>query len=269
MPVPAVCVTCDGWSPSNRYKQLVEEAREEGLLGGGRRHNGMTTGGGGGGSGGSGSGGSGSGGGGSGSGGGMPHEDKVPLVQRNVAPNQSHNGGSGGAQQQATTWIDIGAYEWGHCKKTHMPKAPRAHFDHVTKRLVLNMDHYCPWMFNVVGYMNYRYFFLFLAYVFFTCVYGILITVRPFMALIHSPSGRGAWKILHADGTASPLRLGSQAGTAVQYTFLLALSIGLAVSLLFFWHVYLVSTAQTTIEFYGNQTRHFRARLRGQRYKNP
>jgi hypothetical protein len=30
----------------------------------------------------------------------------------------------------------------------------------VTKKLVMNMDHYCPWMANAIGYGNYRYFFL-------------------------------------------------------------------------------------------------------------
>ena len=49
------------------------------------------------------------------------------------------------------SWMDLGAFEWGYCKRTRVPKAPRAHYDHVTKKLVLNMDHYCPWMFNVVG----------------------------------------------------------------------------------------------------------------------
>ena len=42
--------------------------------------------------------------------------------------------------------------------------------------------------------------------------------------------------------------------------------VGIAVTVLLGWHVYLVLSAQTTIEFYGNQTRKLRARVRGQRY---
>jgi palmitoyltransferase len=45
-------------------------------------------------------------------------------------------------------WMLLGPYEWGYCSMSHQPKPPRSHYDHVTQRLVLNLDHYCPWMFN-------------------------------------------------------------------------------------------------------------------------
>ena len=75
-------------------------------------------------------------------------------------------------------WVYRDAYQWTFCRHCGEPKPPRAHFDHVTERLVLNMDHYwygqswsilisnCapdhgtlpqPWMFNVVGYGNYHF----------------------------------------------------------------------------------------------------------------
>ena len=47
-------------------------------------------------------------------------------------------------------------------KLANLSQAPRSHYDHVSKKLVLNMDHYCPWMFNCVGYGNYRHFVLFM-----------------------------------------------------------------------------------------------------------
>lgn len=46
------------------------------------------------------------------------------------------------------TWMLLGPLEWGYCSFSHQPKPPRSHYDHVTKQLVLNFDHYCPWMFN-------------------------------------------------------------------------------------------------------------------------
>uniref|UniRef100_A0A7S2FY83 Palmitoyltransferase n=1 Tax=Octactis speculum TaxID=3111310 RepID=A0A7S2FY83_9STRA len=225
-----MCVTTNaGTHDSKTYKLLMLEAREAGhILSESNRTNGSVS-------------------------------DKSRIVQRN-----SNSRGGGGRGNQSSTekkpksWVDQGAFEWGYCKRTGLPKAPRAHFDHITKKLVLNMDHYCPWMFNVVGYLNYRYFVLFLFWIFVACVYGLCLTTLPFIQMVQRNKG-----------SRYRLKMDFSVRSAVSYTFILALSIGLAVSLLFFWHVYLVLTSQTTIEFYGNQTKKFRARLRGQRYRNP
>ena len=40
------------------------------------------------------------------------------------------------------SWVDRDAYSWTYCRYSGQPKPPRAHYDHVTGRLVLNMDHY-------------------------------------------------------------------------------------------------------------------------------
>ena len=45
-----------------------------------------------------------------------------------------------------------------------MWKPPRSHNDRVTQRLVLNMDHFCPWVMNTVGFYNRKFFILFLMY---------------------------------------------------------------------------------------------------------
>lgn len=42
------------------------------------------------------------------------------------------------------SWMWLGPNEWSYCERTRLPKPPRSHYDHVTKALVLNMDHYCP-----------------------------------------------------------------------------------------------------------------------------
>lgn len=46
-------------------------------------------------------------------------------------------------------WMLMAHDEWGWCNRSNQPKPPRAHYDHVSKTLVLCLDHYCPWMFNV------------------------------------------------------------------------------------------------------------------------
>lgn len=127
-----------------------------------------------------------------------------------------------------------------------------------------------------------RYFVNFLLYIMTACVYGILITASPFIEYV---------RIQQEQGTQFRLGRGYSRKAAVSYTFVLSLSIGLgnvslssvncfhshlsflsrntAVGILLAWHIYLIGTAQTTIEFYGNTTRAHRARLRGLKYQNP
>ena len=52
------------------------------------------------------------------------------------------------SSQQVRNWMLMAPDEWGYCQRSKQPKPPRSHFDHVTKTLVLCLDHYCPWMFN-------------------------------------------------------------------------------------------------------------------------
>jgi len=50
------------------------------------------------------------------------------------------------------------------CRTCKMVRPWRAHHCSICKRCVLRMDHHCPWMSRCVGFYNYCYFFLFLAY---------------------------------------------------------------------------------------------------------
>lgn len=56
----------------------------------------------------------------------------------------------------------------------------------------------------------------------------------------------------------------ASAHSAVMMTFVLSLSVGIAISVLLGWHLYLILTAQTTIDFYQNQTNRARARQWGE-----
>jgi len=136
------------------------------------------------------------------------------------------------------------------CKFCKKPKAPRVHHCHICKSCVLRMDHHCPWVNNCVGFFNHKYFVLFLLYLWLGCAFVAIISVIPFRA---SANYRTTFD-------------GSRA--AVLFAFVISVSVFLALSLLLGWHVYLVLTGQTTIEFYYNRTRAKQARMRGEVYNN-
>jgi len=55
------------------------------------------------------------------------------------------------------------------CQKTKFVKPQRSHFDNVSLRLVLSMDHYCPWVGNTIGFHNRKFFLLILFYTTLLC----------------------------------------------------------------------------------------------------
>jgi hypothetical protein len=176
-------------------------------------------------------------------------------------------------QQELPVWQLLSPHEWGYCRYSHQPKPPRSHYDHATKSLILNMDHYCPWMFNVVGYFNYRYFFNFLTFV--TCAlwYGAGVCYSSF-GYIGSMEYK---KQIRTSATTNASSSGSSSRQFVKHLqsnsyiptpnertpitlgFMLCLCLGLAVFCLFIFHLYLILSAQSTIEFHGNWSKRRRS----------
>ncbi|GAB4813690.1 hypothetical protein N2152v2_000736 [Parachlorella kessleri] len=70
-----------------------------------------------------------------------------------------------------------------YCKKCQAWKPPRAHHCSMTGRCVLKMDHYCVWVLNCVGLLNYKYFILFLGYTFLGCLAR---TILAFICFVFS-----------------------------------------------------------------------------------
>ena len=105
-----------------------------------------------------------------------------------------------------------------------------------------------------VGYFNYRYFVNFLIFVFSGMMYGAFIAYRPF---VNSTSKMyrqqyaqyrktGVWSHIHPYTPINTERM------PLSLSFMLCLAVGIAVACLGGFHIYLVLTGQTTIEFHAN-----------------
>merc|ERR1719329_322861 len=51
-----------------------------------------------------------------------------------------------------------------HCKWCLKFKPDRCHHCRVCRMCILKMDHHCPWIYNCVGFNNFKYFFLLVLY---------------------------------------------------------------------------------------------------------
>ena len=69
------------------------------------------------------------------------------------------------------------------CPRTGKHRPLRSHYCSVTGRVVLNMDHFCPWVVNTVGFYNRKFFVLFLGYVLATTSWVILTFGAQFFSL--------------------------------------------------------------------------------------
>jgi len=178
----------------------------------------------------------------------------------------------------------FGPTSWGYCEKSKLPKPPRSHFDSVTRSLVLNMDHYCPWMINCVGYFNYRYFVNFLLYTSVGLVYCAIMTFRlglqyhfdlSFTTSIIGKSDINRWNVdtndTSTENTSTSIINYKQEYQLEQalFAFMIFTTLGTAVSVLLGFHLYLIVTCQSTIEFRDNMMEKHRWKEVGRVWKNP
>ncbi|GFR40850.1 hypothetical protein Agub_g1500 [Astrephomene gubernaculifera] len=141
-------------------------------------------------------------------------------------------------------------HSWRWCRKCNRGKPPLAHHCSVCNRCVLKMDHHCVWMANCVGFYNYRFFVLYLLYMWVGAAYS---------AAVHWAYVPGLLKLDEPGG----------AGMLPFFMFVLSASVWLALSALLGWHVWLVLTGQGTIDYLDNSSREAEARAAGRRWVNP
>jgi len=117
-----------------------------------------------------------------------------------------------------------------HCKWCSKFKPDRTHHCRVCRTCTLKMDHHCPWIYNCVGYYNYKYFFLLLLYSALDCH---LMTITMAETVVRT--------------TEVPTPFFSM--FLVFFAATLAAFLGLLITLFFGFHCYLIVNAMSTIEF--------------------
>lgn len=143
-----------------------------------------------------------------------------------------------------------------YCKQCKSVKPPRAHHCSITGKCILEFDHFCPWVGQTVGYRNYRYFVLFMVYLFTGCMYCLVITTTLFLRMTEKDKVRAFSDEITID-------------TAVVVIFTITLAGAISVGILLFWHAYLLISNQTTVEFYLNFEASSEAKSHNLFWKNP
>eukprot|EP01052_Picozoa_sp_SAG31_P025284 SAG31_NODE_2208_length_6187_cov_5.255749_3_plen_268_part_00 len=148
-------------------------------------------------------------------------------------------------------WLLRQPYAWGWCLKSRRPKPPRSHYCNTTRKQVLVMDHYCVWVFNCVGFLNYRYFFLSVSYFWAGAMYGLVHSLAVYFW--HESDST-----IRQQNNAAGHGAGVGRDWAEVHLFFLCLICALAVVIVgpfLGWHVWMTITGQSTIEYYGNKVR--------------
>jgi len=119
------------------------------------------------------------------------------------------------------------------CTQCEMYKPDRTHHCRVCNKCILRMDHHCPWIANCVGFMNYKFFLLFVVYGVICCIF-ILLTTGPRLMDAFRPVISYSDFVLH--------------DIPVIVISLFCLFIGVALTVFGSFHIYLTASAMSTIE---------------------
>lgn len=117
-----------------------------------------------------------------------------------------------------------------YCDHCQIVKPDRCHHCSTCEMCVLKMDHHCPWVNNCVGFSNYKYFVLFLAYASIYCAVICATVVQYFIKF---------WTKQLPD---------THAKFHILFLFVVAALFFISIGSLLSYHLWLVGKNRTTIE---------------------
>ncbi|XP_075114881.1 palmitoyltransferase ZDHHC2 isoform X1 [Leptodactylus fuscus] len=117
-----------------------------------------------------------------------------------------------------------------YCDRCQLVKPDRCHHCSVCDKCILKMDHHCPWVNNCVGFSNYKFFLLFLAYSLLYCLFIVATDLQYFIKF---------WTNGLPD---------TQAKFHIMFLFFAAAMFSVSLSSLFGYHCWLVCKNRSTLE---------------------
>lgn len=120
---------------------------------------------------------------------------------------------------------------WSKCTVCKLDRPRRCRHCSKCGTCVLKMDHHCPWLRRCIGHDNYKYFVVLLFYSASGLVYKA-VTLVPFAVILFQNQAAELWTLV-----------------VVAFTGLLIVVLGLLIVTFLGFHLFLIGTARTTIEF--------------------
>jgi len=139
-------------------------------------------------------------------------------------------------------------FELRYCYTCNFYREPRTVHCRFCNNCVDEFDHHCPWTGTCIGKRNYKFFYMFLSVCMILLVYGLLINlaliIRVGINRFNQYDGKNFWDLLFRFLISSPVAI---------ILICFALFFLLFLSLLLFYHTFLISAGLTTYEHQMNR----------------